>query len=281
LSPVSFAKDAFTPLEAQGPAIAVAEWLEAEGFTVSLESKIDGAPYRTTIRAKSGDLDFLVESQGTPDFSGGLRDLAAWLAVQRRNAQLYVAMEETDEVTVSGRMLGELGANGCGLLLVRGAAVVVMLEASNPALIVTPDPTLQYGHCKSAVKAAVEKFNRGQRKDGLRDLCELFEKETNALATKLARKGWIDKTEADVLAMDLHTKINVMASQDRYVGGRRPLVSDNLKNDLQSYRGARNLVDHPAISKREEIGRQRQFQDRMLMGPRLIAELVSLRRRIR
>jgi hypothetical protein len=97
----------------------------------------------------------------------------------------------------------------------------------------------------------------------------------------LLQRSFPDKTEADVMGMDLSTTINVIAAQDRYTGGRRPLVNDNLKNDLQSYRGARNLVDHPARSKREEIGRQRQFQDRMLMGPRLFAELVSLRRRIR
>ena len=101
----------------------------------------------------------------------------------------------------------------------------VAFEAGNAALIVTPDPTLQYGHCKKAVGDAVGRFNRGERLAGLRDMCE------------------------------------------------DPLGFREAKARLHSFRGARNLVDHPVASKREEIKREKQFPERMMMGPRLIPNL--------
>ncbi|MFL5915228.1 MAG: hypothetical protein ACJ752_06270 [Gaiellaceae bacterium] len=277
----SFDLNSFTPDEARPTALAVAAWLEPEKFKIKLEETIDGAPYRPTILATNAGLSFLVEAQGTPSFSAGLKEFATWLRAERAYAQLYVAVSTGDETMLSGRMLNELKAHGCGLLLVTGAAVVVAFEAVNPALVITPDPTLKFGHCKIEVQAAVSRFNGGERKAGLRDMCELIERETNVLGRKLARKGWLDKDQRTVDAMDFSATINVIASNQRYTGGRSPLMSDKLKTDLHSFRGARNLVDHPVSSKREEIKRERQFPERMMMGPRLISELVPLQRRVR
>lgn len=281
MSPIAFNKDAFTPEEARPTAIAVARWLEADKFKVEPERALDGAPYRTTLLARSAGLDFLVEAQGSPSFSPGLKELATWLLVERKYAQLYIAVETTEETVLSGRMLDEMKKHGCGLLLVTADEIEVAFEARNGALIVTHEPTLKFGHCKREVKEAMTRFNHGERKAGLRDMCELVEREINTLARKLARKGWIDRAETIVEGMDFSDKINILASPGRYTSGRPPLVSEKLKTDLHSFRGARNLVDHPVASRREEIKRERQFPERMMMGPRLIAELVPLQRKVR
>jgi hypothetical protein len=215
LSSPAFEKSSFTPDEARGTALVVAAWLGRERFDVKLEEGLDGAPYRTTLRARNAGLDFLVEAQGTPQFAAGLQELATWLLVERKYAQLYVAVSATDEAVLSGRMLGQLKNHGCGLLLVTEQDVEVAFEAWNGALIVTPEPTLTFGHCKREVGDVVIRFNRGERKSALRDMCELVERETNALARKAARKGWIDKTESIVAGMDFNTKINVLASKAR------------------------------------------------------------------
>lgn len=281
MSSIAFNDEAFTPLEARPTALAVGGWLSREKFKVELEAAIEDAPYRTTILARSGGLDFLVEAQGSPVFTPGLQQLATWLSVQRRYAQFYVAIAATEDTSITGKMLEQLKGHGCGLLLVRGQDINIAFEASNPALIVTPDPTLRFGHCKKDVGEAISRFNRGERRAGLRDMCEIVERETNVLARKLARKGWIDKTEVVVEQMDFNNKINVLAATTRYTRGRSPLVSERLKLDLHSFRGARNFVDHPVASKRDEIKREKQFPERMMMGPRLIAELVPLQRKVR
>jgi hypothetical protein len=211
--------------------------------------------------------------------SPALEELAVWLSVERAYAQLYVAVSANDDSVLSGRMLGHMKRRGIGLLLV-GDDVDVAFEARNSALVVTAEPTLKFGSCSSDVKNALDRFNKGERKAGLRDMCELVERETNALARKLARKNWIDRDETTVDGFDFSNTINVIASSTRYLADRPPLVGQRLKDDLHSFRGARNLVDHPVKTKYAEAKRERQFPERMMMGPRLVAELVALKRRV-
>ena len=59
------------------------------------------------------------------------------------------------------------------------------------------------------------------------------------------------------------------------------MIEADLKDDLHSFTRGRNLVDHKVKGKRQEEKRQKQFADRMMQGPRLIAELVLLQRKFK
>lgn len=61
---------------------------------------------------------------------------------------------------------------------------------------------------------------------------------------------------------------------------RKPLVDDKLEEDLHSFRGARYLIDDTTTAAGAKK-RQTQFAERMVMGPRLAAELRSLQAKIR
>ena len=87
--------------------------------------------------------------------------------------------------------------------------------------------------------------------------------------------------EADFKGKDWASQINELARWEVYNPPHGPVISPSLKDDLQSFRGARNLVDHKVRSGREDTSRQRQFAERMMQGPRLVAVLVSIKRRIR
>ena len=139
-------------------------------------------------------------------------------------------------------------------------------------------PVLALGSRAKAVKDQVARFNASDRKGALQSMCEIVEFETDKLVTKLARKGLISKTEGEVAKMDWATQINISASQTVHISGN-PLVSESLKTDLHSFRGARNLINHKVSSKRDEQKREQQFAERMLMGPRLTADLLSLQRK--
>jgi hypothetical protein len=207
-----------------------------------------------------------------------LKELAVQLAANRQYAELYIATR--DEGVLSGEMLQALRKDGVGLLLVaESGAVSTHSAARNAALVVSPDPTLALGDRKQEVQAALRKFNDVNRKDGLRDMCEVVEGETKKLAMKASRKGVITVTEQAIEGLDWSNQINCLASAKCHAPGRQVLIDDKLKNDFHSFRGARNLVDHPAKGKRQEAKRQRQFAERMVQGPRLVAELVSLRRK--
>jgi len=279
---VKFENDAFTPAEAQGIALRLADHFEAERYRVKLEKALqDDAPYRTTLLASLADLALLIEVQRTPSFTDDLQQLSIWLDQGRIYAQLYLAIEPVDDAPLSGRMIQQLRRQGIGLMLVDpDGSVDISFEAPNPALIVTPDPTLPLGSSRSEMNQCVRRFNSGDRKAALRDLFEMVERENRSLGVRAAKKGWIDRSEAQVSAMDWSNTINVLSSVARVAPGKTLIISPKLKDDLHSFRGARNLVDHPPANKREDIRRQRQFSERMMSGPRLLAELLTLKRRV-
>lgn len=268
----------FTPDEAQSTALAVIEHLRSEKHNVVVEEGVDpSVGFRPTMTGTLGVLKTYVEAQSTPLFSRGLRDLVSWASVQRTYSEIFIAAPTSADAGLG--FLKEIKRDGVGLILVDdNGAVDVHLHARNPALMVALNSTLALGSRAKAVKDQVARFNASDRKGALQSMCEIVEFETDKLVTKLARKGLISKTEGEVAKMDWATQINISASQTVHISGN-PLVSESLKTDLHSFRGARNLINHKVSSKRDEQKREQQFAERMLMGPRLTADLLSLQRK--
>ena len=102
-----------------------------------------------------------------------------------------------------------------GAFVIDGKGVVTEHQrARNPALIVSPDPTLAFGALKHDVRNAVEKFNNVDRKDGLREMCEVVERLTDDVATTASRRGWVKTPEADFSAKDWASQINELARKE-------------------------------------------------------------------
>jgi hypothetical protein len=270
-----------TPEEAQAAALAVVRHFRKRRVAMKIEkSPWEDAPYRTTLAGGQSGLQILVEAQGMLDYGGRLKALMTWLAARRHYTEFYIAIMR--DATTQASVLDEMREDGVGLLLVDVDGTVKETEKPrNPALVVNPDPTLAFGPHKIEVRAAVEKFNGTNRKDGLRDMCELVERLTETVGVTACRKGWIKIPEAQFREKDWSSQINELARPEIYHHGRSPLVGPALKADLHSFRGARNLFDHPVRGRREAATRQRQFAERMLQGPRLVAELVAVKRRIK
>jgi len=270
----------FTPEEAQTSARAVAKHLRKRAMNLRVEKvPWSDAPYATTITATKSGLSILVEAQGRLSYHRALRDFVAWIAIRRLHAEVYLAT--TSDAVIEAGILRELKLDGVGLLLVDdNGDVHEHQKARNAALVVTPDPTLIYGNCKRDVDAAVKKFNEMDRKDGLRDMCEIVERLTEEVGIAACHKGIMKIPVKQFIEKDWAGQINELARPEVYHSGR-PLVSTALKDDLHSFRNARNLFDHKVKSHREETKRQKQFAERMMQGPRLVAELVSIKRKIR
>ncbi len=270
----------FTPDEAQEAAAAVISYLRSQGWATQVERAIESeAPYRTTIVGRLITTRILVEAQGVPNYHAGLQKLTGWLAKKRIDSELYIAIPELASIPAS--TLREITGDGVGLFIVdQDTNVTVFLSAKNPILMITLDGSLALGECRAEIVKAYHDFNQGNRKAALRDVCEIVEREVAALARKAARKKQLTKTETQVDTMTFSTHIDVLASQDAYAAGRQALVNPILKGDLHSFRSARNLVDHPAKTKRDQIRRELQMPERMLMGSRLVAEVLSAKRRV-
>ncbi len=271
----------FAPDEARAAAIAAAKHLTRHGSKVrSDRSPWPDCPYRPTFVAEKSGLTVIVEAQGSLTYGKLLKELAVWLAAKRHYAEFYIAIMSNS--TYHAGMLAEMRKDGVGLFTVdENGQLSEELKAKNPALVVNPDPTLNYRSCKHEVAAALSKFNDVNRKDGLRDMCELVERETERLAVRASLRGWIRKTEPEIRSMSWSDQINMLAASGSYNSGHASLVSSTLKDDLHSFRNARNLVDHQVSGRREDQRRQKQYAERMIQGPRLVAELTALKSKIR
>src|SRR6266851_5399358 len=165
-----------TPEEAQRPAVAVIRHFRKRHIRITMERRAwPDAPYRTTLLGVHSGLQLLIEAQGVLNYGATLKALATWLAARRHYAQFYIAT--MSDATLQAGVLEEMHRDGVGLLVVDdNSAVREAHRARNPALVVTPAPTLKFGAYRVEVGAAVEKFNETDRKDGLRDMCELVER---------------------------------------------------------------------------------------------------------
>lgn len=268
----------FTPDDAQPIARAVQKHLRKQHIPLEFElAAWDDAPYRTTIVATEGEKKILIEAQRHFDFHKELVDLAKWLMLKRNYSEMYIATAPS--ASIEAGVLNELRELCVGLMLVSNDNVNIYQIARNPALIVNPDPTLKFGARKAEVQAILQKFNYVDRKDGLRDMCEVVERETEALLSLAIKKGLMTVPASSVAQKDWSEQIDSLASATASKTST-PIIEDKLKIDLHSFRGARNLLDHKTRNKRTELARQRQFAERMAQGPRLLAEILAVARRI-
>lgn len=278
----------YTTEEAQPIANYVRLYLEKRKFEVRTEVALNAdAPCRTTLLSQERNgLSILVEAQRRPKIDGSLRALASWFQRERSYCELYVATME--DSNFSGIFLQELENLWAGLILVDdNGNITINREPKNPALFISPDPTLKFGVYRDPIRNAKAKFNAPSsiltnsdpRKDGLRDMCEIVEKLTEELALLTMRKGLLNATEKEIEKMKWSNQVDVLSSRKRYTSGS-PIINAQLKRDLDSFTGGRNLFSHKARNRTEEINRQRQAADRMMLGPRLAAQLVSLKSRV-
>jgi hypothetical protein len=253
-----------------------------QGLKVKVEASVwDDAPYRTTIAAARNWSDApvqLYEVQGKFAYHASLKELCAWMWKTSAYGELYVVVGEETEVALSA--MTQLRKDGVGLLVRGGNGQFERhLKPRNPRLRINPDPELKVGKYKTRIQAAFEKFNNGDRKDALRDMCEIGEEVTHRVGVKAAGKLKLGATmnAVDFEEKDWNGQINLLAHPQ---GGGVGVIDTKLKDDLHSLRGGRNLMDHQAKTKAEEDRRQRQYMDRMLMAPRLVAELLTASKKL-
>lgn len=270
-----------TPDEAQTLAESVHKSGFFQGRRVLLEQPIDrDAPMRTTFLAAGVGPVQLVEVQKAPRYEGPTRLLAQWLAAHRMYTQLYIATSHLDNVSLAE--MAQLKRDGTGLLVIgESGNVDVVLEAVCPALTVTPEPTLKLGKCNAEIAKLVQRFNSGERKAAFQEMCEVVERETRNLLGRAVKTGRVTTDANGASRADWSQQINLLSSPKQAAAGTSPVIAEAFKNDLHSFRGARNKVDHAPKNAKEAVKRDQQLTERMMMGPRLVDELLRLRRSLK
>ncbi len=272
----------FTPEEAQSTAEIVAKYYSKRRFDVKCETEIHHeAEFVTTLICWKRKFAYLIEVLAEPDLDNRIILFKNWLGARRIYCEFHIAVKEGQ--AIPSAMLQKLKKNNIGLILVNHDSenLDFMLKSNNPALCVTPDPTLNYGNKKHQVTSLIEKFNGGERHDALRDMCELAEGLTHNLLIKAIKKGRCNLVLSNVEnnKIDWSGKINALASKNQHTG--RPTITEAFKVDLHSFRNARNLLDHPVPTVAEKEKREKQFAERMMGGPRIVSEIIKLKNSIK
>lgn len=269
----------FTPDDARPIADSVYQHFRNKGYKVFAEKAInDDAKYVTTLFAKKNSSIILVEAQVTHNLTNNIRRFAEHLKGGHVNVEFYLAVDDSSSMDLSD--LRELKRLGVGLFIIKDSDVELQNKAINPAYFVSIAPNLNYGKYKTEIKEMVEKFNEGNRKDALRDLCELGEKLTDTIISKADSKGIVNVSHVALEKLDWSNQIDILASSKNYVSGDALLVDKTMKADLDSFRVGRNLFDHKTKTKAEELRRQNQYLDKMGLGLRVSSELVTIVNRL-
>lgn len=279
----------YTPEEVRPIADAIFKFMRHHGFDVSIEKPFcNDAPCTTTLIATKGRLAILLEAQHRLICDQYIKDLSHWLNSNRHNAELFI-IADRNTASFSGDFLKQLNQTGVGLILVEDdLEPTIERSPKNPALIISPEPTLRFGPYEKEVKSCIAKFNSpcsflsdyNPRLDAARDMCEIVEGLTEELAICAVKKKHITLTENDIMEKDWAGQIDTLRSAKACAPGESPILDEPLKIDLHSFRGIRNLLDHKTRTRTQEIDRQQQLAERMMMGPRLVDRLVKMKRRI-
>lgn len=270
----------FIPDEARSLAKAIIKNLKKRKYKIFTDKPINSeAPYITTITATYSGKTLLIEAQGTFNYSSALIDFVRWLSSTRCHCEFFIAIPEASNVSAGELKL--IADDGVGLYIVNSKGILhENKKGKNYALQVNSEPTLSYGQYNKEVMNSIQKFNKGERKDALRDICEMVERLIYKIASKAVQKKYLNIDQKRIDEMTWFDQVNTLASPKQYASGRTPIISAVLKDDLQAFRNARNLVDHKVKNKIDDIKRQRQFPDRMQAGLRHISELQALFRKI-
>ena len=251
-------------------------------YKILLEKPLhQDSPYRTSIiLSKNDEIPILIEAQTKLYYHEGLRSLIEYNLRNRENCEVYIAVYSTS--ILPAEHISKIKREGVGLIfLEENNEIATINQAKNFSLIVTPDPNLIFGKYSLQVKGSIHKFNEVNRKDGLRDLFEVFESSVEDLGVKaIGKNKFLSLNELGFKKKDLNGRIDILGADDAYRSSQA-IVDGILKTDLHSFRNARNLCDHRVRSKKEEYRRQIQFPDKMMLGCRLIHELVELTKKIK
>jgi hypothetical protein len=259
-------------------ALLVAKHFKARKYAVQGEKQISSAyGFRPTLTCKRSWDRIAVEVRSSPIIDGPFRELITTALAGREELTIYIALpreRDGNEILLPVSFLDELRKFGVGLLLVSDGEVEEREKGARCSLRYSVAAGRSMGRYKERVIEAVRKFNRGDNIDGLRDLTEIVEASVEDLAAKAAAKRLIVPTEEEIQTMDFEGKINVLGAPEWRGQPQRRFLEENLKNDLKSYKGARNLGHHPR-SKLQQQNLENQLMERTEASIRLLREILT------
>lgn len=218
-----------------------------------------------------------MEVNSSPSIEGAFWDFVRIALAQHAELAVYTALPRErngNEILLPVSFLDALRNLGVGLLLISAAEVEEREKGARCSLRYSIPPGRSLGRRKDQVLEALKKFNRGDSVDGIRDLTEIVEGAVGDLASKAAAKRLIIPTSEELGEMDFEGLINVLGAPEWHGQPQRRFLDENLKNDLRSFKGVRNLGHHPR-NRKQQRSLENQFMERTQASIRLLREILT------
>jgi len=236
----------------------------------------DNYKFRPTISFKNGGSTVVVEVKDRPLFQEYFEDFVKDCLVNRESLKIYMAFPHIlgdAEISFSHSFLIKVKKYGIGILLVKDNSVIVDKEAVKCYMRIAWSELNSVP--KHRVYEIIDKFNEGRCIDAIRDITEAVEDEVDKLAIRAKKKKKIRPTLSHIEGLNFESKINLLSAPEWKGRKQKRYFDEDLKNDLKSYKGTRNLSHHPR-NKQEERKLEQQLLERMRMGIRLWQDVCKI-----
>jgi hypothetical protein len=256
----------------------IVRYFKKRRYAVEIEALLDASyGYRPTLIFRRKWESTVIEVRSSPSIDGPLNEFVQAALAQRAEVTIYVALPRErngEEILLPVSFLDSLRKAGVGLLLVEDGKIVEQEKPAKCSLRFSIPTGRSLSKHKEKVTEAVRKFNRGEPVDGLRDLTEIVENSVDDLARRAATRRFLIPTLPEVETMDLEGKINLLGAPQWHGQNQHRFLEEQLKDDLKSFKGARNLGHHPR-SKKKQLELETQLLERTQASIRLLREILT------
>lgn len=247
-------------------------------FKVEIEKALTpDSEYRPTFIFRKGYTTEIIEVTKTLQIGLALDRFIEDCISRREPVSIWICVPASSEPSRSIREEEKHRRQGIGIYYVnenKEAGLLQQAVECHMRFRPEPGPAITE-RIDRKIREICSKFNSGStgRLDALRDLAELVESTVRGLGEAAHRLGKLTDI-ARFRQLDFAGKLNYL----HHINQPR-IISTDLFNDLNSFRGARNLSDHPRTAS-EERRLATQFIERMAAGVRLLREIDAVKRQL-
>lgn len=258
----------------------IAEHYKNKKYRILCEKTLrEDYSFRPTLICKKGGENVAIEVMREPAFPFYFESFMKDCLVKREDLKIYLAFPYTvgeKEIAFTRSFSLKAKEYGIGILLVKDNRVIEDTKAIKCYMRITMSEFGNIVGSKGQICNILDKFNEGQFVDAIRDITELVEDIVDRLAIKAAKKRKIVPTSQKVDSLDFEGKINLLSAPQWQGKRQKRYFSEDLKDDLKSFKRARILSHHPR-NRKEEKKLEKQSLERMRMGIRLVQEICKIK----
>ena len=235
--------------------------------------------FRPTIIGQKRGNTIVMEIAYKPTFQDYFEDFVKDCIRKREDVKIYMVFPqavEDNEISYPHSFLAKVKEYGIGIIIVENKKVTIYKDAVKCHMRITRSELGTFTKHRHNIYTIVDKFNEGKFIDAIRDITELVEGEVRKLSLKAARKRKIAAGLREIKRKSFAELINILSLRQYRSRRQKQYFDINLRDDLLSYKGARNLSHHPR-SKREEKKLEAQCVERLRMGCRLTQEVANIK----